>query len=143
MRGRRSRSISGLLLVAFAVAGVAAADERSARGYELQVYRYDVAPNVVLGKQERVWSARMPYGELGVDAYLVVVRLAPGERFVSARAEVRDGFFCIPRRAPGKRMAGKNGPGRHFYNAIKLLPKQGICPFCDHRPVSTLDHLLP
>lgn len=42
-----------------------------------------------------------------------------------------------------QRMAGKNGPGRHIYDALKLLPKQGICPFCDHRPVSTLDHLLP
>ena len=42
-----------------------------------------------------------------------------------------------------QRMAGKRGPGRHFYDAIKLLPKYGICPFCDHRPVSTLDHLLP
>lgn len=42
-----------------------------------------------------------------------------------------------------QRMAGKNGPGRHVYDAIKALPKHGICPFCDHRPVSTLDHLLP
>ena len=42
-----------------------------------------------------------------------------------------------------QRMAGKKGPGRHVYDAIRLLPKQGICPFCDHRPVSTLDHLLP
>src|ERR1700674_5166055 len=42
-----------------------------------------------------------------------------------------------------QRMAGKRGPGRHVYDAIKLLPKHGICPFCDHRPVSTLDHLLP
>lgn len=42
-----------------------------------------------------------------------------------------------------QRMAGKKGPGRHFYDAIKLLPKYGICPLCDHRPVSTLDHLLP
>jgi hypothetical protein len=42
-----------------------------------------------------------------------------------------------------QRMAGKKGPGRHVYNAIKLLPKQGICPFCDHRPVLTLDHFLP
>lgn len=41
------------------------------------------------------------------------------------------------------RMAGKRGPGRHIYDAIKLSPKHGICPFCDHRPVSTLDHLLP
>lgn len=42
-----------------------------------------------------------------------------------------------------QRMAGKKGPGRHIYDAIKLLPKHGICPFCDHRAVSTLDHLLP
>lgn len=42
-----------------------------------------------------------------------------------------------------QRMAGKRGPGRHIYDAIRLLPKQGICPLCDHRPVTTLDHLLP
>jgi hypothetical protein len=42
-----------------------------------------------------------------------------------------------------QRMAGKSAPGRHIYDAIKLLPKHGICPYCDHRPVSTLDHLLP
>ena len=42
-----------------------------------------------------------------------------------------------------QRMAGKKGPGRHIYDAIKLLPKHGICPFCDHWLVSTLDHLLP
>lgn len=41
------------------------------------------------------------------------------------------------------RMVGQNAPGRHIYNAIKLLPEHGICPFCDHRPVSTLDHILP
>lgn len=42
-----------------------------------------------------------------------------------------------------QRLAGKKGPGRHIYDAIKLMPKHGICPFCDHRTVSTLDHLLP
>ncbi len=42
-----------------------------------------------------------------------------------------------------QRMAKKTGPGRHVYDAIRLLPKHGVCPFCDHRPVSTLDHLLP
>jgi hypothetical protein len=41
------------------------------------------------------------------------------------------------------RMATKGGSWRHIYDATKLLPKHGICPFCDHRPVSTLDHLLP
>lgn len=42
-----------------------------------------------------------------------------------------------------QRMAGKKGPGRQIYDKIKSLPRFGICPFCDHRPVSTLDHLLP
>jgi hypothetical protein len=41
------------------------------------------------------------------------------------------------------RMVGKKSPGRHIYDAIKLLPRHDICPFCDHRPVSTLDHILP
>jgi hypothetical protein len=42
-----------------------------------------------------------------------------------------------------QRMVGRSGPGRHVYDAIRLMPKHGICPFCDHRPVSTLDHFLP
>lgn len=41
------------------------------------------------------------------------------------------------------RMAGKTGPGRGIYDALKLLPTRGVCPYCDHRPVSTLDHVLP
>ena len=41
------------------------------------------------------------------------------------------------------RMAKKGAPGRSFYDAIKLLPEYGTCPFCDHNVVSTLDHILP
>lgn len=41
------------------------------------------------------------------------------------------------------RMAGKTGPGRSIYTIIKLLPEHDRCPFCDHRDVSTLDHILP
>lgn len=41
------------------------------------------------------------------------------------------------------RMAKKNGPGRSLYTKIKLLPDHDRCPFCDHRDVSTLDHILP
>jgi hypothetical protein len=41
------------------------------------------------------------------------------------------------------RMAGKTGPGRSIYSTIKLLPEHDRCPFCDHRDVSTLDHILP
>lgn len=31
---------------------------------------------------------------------------------------------------------------RHIYNAIKTAPKNGICPLCGQRVVSTLDHYL-
>jgi transcription elongation factor Elf1 len=41
------------------------------------------------------------------------------------------------------RFAKKNGPGRSIYTKIKLLPEHDRCPFCDHRDVSTLDHVLP
>lgn len=41
------------------------------------------------------------------------------------------------------RMVGKRGPGRSVYDALRMLPSNGICPFCDHGPVSTLDHILP
>ena len=41
------------------------------------------------------------------------------------------------------RMVKKGQPGRHIYDQIKLLPKGDRCPFCDHRNISTLDHILP
>ena len=42
-----------------------------------------------------------------------------------------------------KRMARKGSRGRSVYDGLKGLPDYGICPFCDHCPVSTLDHILP
>jgi len=41
------------------------------------------------------------------------------------------------------RMAKKNQPGRPIYDQIKLLPENDRCPFCDHRNISTVDHILP
>ena len=41
------------------------------------------------------------------------------------------------------RMAKKGQPGRPIYDQIKLLPEDDRCPFCDHRNISTLDHILP
>lgn len=41
------------------------------------------------------------------------------------------------------RMVGKKQPGRPIYDRLKLLPKHDICPFCGHRNISTLDHVLP
>ena len=42
-----------------------------------------------------------------------------------------------------QRMVLKDSPGREIYDALKLLPELGVCPFCDHGMVSTLDHILP
>lgn len=33
--------------------------------------------------------------------------------------------------------------GREYYDKIMVLPKNGICPLCGKRTVSTLDHYLP
>lgn len=41
------------------------------------------------------------------------------------------------------RMAKKGSPGRDIYDHLKSLPEDDLCPFCDHRNVSTLDHILP
>ena len=41
------------------------------------------------------------------------------------------------------RMAKKGQPGRPIYDQIKLLPENDRCPFCDHRNISTVDHILP
>lgn len=41
------------------------------------------------------------------------------------------------------RMVGTTSPGRSIYTAIKLLPEHDRCPFCGHRDVTTLDHVLP
>ncbi len=39
--------------------------------------------------------------------------------------------------------ARKSSKIRPVYDEIKLAPKDGICPLCAQRPVSTLDHYLP
>lgn len=46
------------------------------------------------------------FGELELQGGLVVIRLEPDVRFVSARVEVRDGLFCLHRRQT-PRLAGR------------------------------------
>ena len=41
------------------------------------------------------------------------------------------------------RMVKKGQPGRPIYDQIKLLPENDRCPFCGHRNISTVDHILP
>lgn len=39
-------------------------------------------------------------------------------------------------------LSRKDSNARHIYDAIKSAPKNGICPLCSQRVVSTLDHYL-
>lgn len=41
------------------------------------------------------------------------------------------------------RMARKGVPARPVYDALKILPANNRCPFCNYGPVETLDHILP
>ncbi len=42
-----------------------------------------------------------------------------------------------------RKLVKKGQPGRKHYEKIKLSAKHNICPLCDHRTVTTLDHVLP
>jgi len=39
--------------------------------------------------------------------------------------------------------AAANSAGRTIYDAIKLAPKNGLCPLCGQGTVASLDHFLP
>lgn len=41
------------------------------------------------------------------------------------------------------RMVRKGVPARPVYDALKILPANNRCPFCNYGPVETLDHILP
>lgn len=42
----------------------------------------------------------------------------------------------------GKKFVKKGQPGRIYYDELKLSADHNICPLCDHRTVTTLDHIL-
>lgn len=67
-------------------------------------------------------------GELHLITQLNVIGEVPGSEMV----KTYDG-----------RMVKKGQPGRPIYDQIKLLPENDQCPFCDHRNISTVDHILP
>lgn len=41
------------------------------------------------------------------------------------------------------KMVRKTAPGRRVYDAIRTASRQGQCPLCGHRDVTTVDHYLP
>lgn len=77
---------------------------------------------------ENEYSEMAENGELHIFPQIDTVGLVPGSEMV----KTYEG-----------RMAKKGQPGRPIYDQIKLLPENDRCPFCDHRNISTLDHVLP
>jgi hypothetical protein len=41
------------------------------------------------------------------------------------------------------KLVKKGQPGRPYYERLRLSAKNNICPFCNQRVVTTLDHILP
>ena len=85
-----------------------------------------IRPNIESAAAD--YAVKAASGELHLIPQMTVVGVVPGSELV----KTYDG-----------RMAKKGQPGRPTYDQIKLLPEGDRCPFCDHRNISTLDHLLP
>lgn len=62
----------------------------------------------------------------------------------AAQAEI-DGIVTIQEMTKlyNGRMAKAKSPGRRIYDSLIAAAEHGRCPFCGHRIVSTLDHVLP
>jgi len=86
----------------------------------------EIRPNIVSAAADYVQRAEN--AELHLIHPLATIGAVPGNEMVKTY---------------NGRMAKKEQPGRPIYDRIKLLPKNDRCPFCDHRNVSTLDHILP
>ena len=85
-----------------------------------------ILPDVVAAAEDYVVKAER--GCLHLIAPADTIGIVPGEEMVKTYKN---------------RMAQKKGPGRNIYDQIKSLPANDRCPYCGHRDVSTLDHVLP
>lgn len=118
-----------------------------------------------------MWRVELPQEEIGAHYDLCISRvrnlsektqlanirnlIVAGEVDYSAKASVGQLYSILPHNnvngVPGdflvktytNRMAKKGQPGRPAYDRLKALPEGDRCPFCGHRNVSTLDHVLP
>ena len=72
-------------------------------------------------------------------------RAEAGEMHIIARHEAGLGNVTAEDliRNYTSRMARKGAPARAVYDALKILPRNNRCPFCNYGSVETLDHLLP
>ncbi len=72
-------------------------------------------------------------------------RAEAGEMHLIARHEVGLGNVAGEdlKKNYTSRMARKDVPARAVYDALKILPRNNRCPFCNYGSVETLDHVLP
>ena len=73
------------------------------------------------------------------------VRAKAGEMYLIERHEAGLGDVAAKDLISNytSRMVRKQVPARAVYDALKALPRNNRCPFCNYGPVETLDHVLP
>lgn len=95
-----------------------------------------------LGLKERMAGIRQSVLELSEDYDL---RAEAGEMHLIAPHQV--GLGGVSGTDLNKnytlRMARKGVPARAVYDALKILPRNNRCPFCNYGSVETIDHVLP
>ena len=83
----------------------------------------------------QVGDAANTYASLAALGELHLVQQTKGVADIVSNQEMVDVYEY--------RMARQGSAGRSVYDALRALPGGGICPYCAHRVVSTLDHVLP
>jgi hypothetical protein len=83
---------------------------------------------------ESVEAADARFDQAAVDGKLH--ELAPDEAVPGVSAEEMEKVYT-------QRMARRKAPGREVYDELLSAPPNGVCPLCQQRVASTLDHHLP
>ncbi len=86
------------------------------------------------GVAEAIAQASDEYDTAAIDAELHTVAPTDGINGEVTTSEMVKVY--------SQRMVPEKSPGRDVYNSIFALAKHGRCPFCGHRAVMTLDHVL-
>ena len=90
----------------------------------------------ILGAIDALTTAEAAYKALGTtnDLYTIVATaIATADDWVSR--EEMEALYT-------RTFARKGSPARHIYDAMRASSPGGLCPLCNQRPVSTLDHHL-
>ena len=112
-------------------------------------------PSETTSKLLKLCAESVRDGGLKIRLYGLDSTLKAQESKYKARAATSSLFKMLESRNVGDWVSGdemsdlydktfvKSAKTRSIYNSIKLLAPKGICPLCNQRGVSTLDHHLP